>query len=65
MLKLEKYDALSILHLANKARKKIPLYSHRNDILVKVPFLDAKTKKTRYLLFRDIDGRWAYIEIVD
>jgi|GEM_PF-2609969 len=65
MLKLTKYDAFSISQLANKARKKIPPYSHRNDVLVKVPFLDFKANKTRYLLFRDIEGRWAYIEIVD
>jgi hypothetical protein len=64
MLKLEKDDALGRLHLANKARKKIPLYSHRNDIEVKVPFLDVRKKLTRYVLFRNIEGRWAFIELV-
>ena len=65
MLKLAKYDALSVGHMADKARKKIPLYSDRNDILVKVPFLDVRKKQTRYVLFRNIEGRWAFIELVD
>jgi len=65
MLKLEKHDALSIKQMADKARKKIPLHSSRNDILVKVPFLDVPQNKIRHALFRDIEGRWAYIELVD
>jgi hypothetical protein len=65
MLKLKKEDALARLHLANKARKKIPLYEKRNDLEVQVPFLDVSRNQTRYVRFYKIDGLWAFIEVVD
>ena len=51
--------------LANKARKKIPLYEGRNALEVKVPFLDVSSNQTRYVRFYKIDGQWAFIEVVD
>ena len=65
MLKLKKNGALAELHLANKARKKIPLYEIRNAMEVRVPFVDTTRNQTRFVKFFKIDGRWAFTEIVD
>lgn len=66
MLKLHKNDALSIGQLANKARKKIPLYEMNKSLEVKVPFLDLTTNKQRYLAFFKFEGnRWGFTGVVD
>jgi hypothetical protein len=70
MLKLHKKDALTISQLAKKAAKKIPLYEERNKSTVKVPFLDVRANKMRFLMFSNLsgyigNGEWTFIEIVD
>jgi hypothetical protein len=65
MLKLEKDNALTRGQLAQKAKKKIPLYDIINDYEVKVPFLDKSTNKQRHLRFCWRDGDWHFTEIVD
>jgi hypothetical protein len=70
MLKLHKNNALTRSQLINKARKKIPLYEQRNSKTVKVPFLDVRLNKIRYLEFYNLsgyvgNGEWTYAEIVD
>lgn len=65
MLKLLKNDALSIGRLAKLAKKKIPLYEENKSEYVKVPFLDVKAKKERYLHFFKRKNGWHYFEIVD
>lgn len=65
MLKLEKDNALTRMHLAKKAKKKIPLYENNNDRIVKVPFLDVSANKERYLEFYKLNDEWAYTGVVD
>ena len=69
MLKLYKDNQLARSQLAKKAKKKIPLYENRNALIVKVPFLDVSTNKTRYFKFANISGMrpgpWSFIEVVD
>ena len=65
MLKLTKNDALTIKQLAQKAKKKIPLYEENKSESVKVPFLDVRAKKQRYLHFFKRKDGWHYFEIVD
>ena len=40
MLRLKSTNGMAIFHLADKAKKKIPLYEERNAVLVNVQFFD-------------------------
>ena len=70
MLKLIKDNALTRSQLAKKAMKKIPLYEKKGDMSVKVPFLDVRKNKMRYLKFTNLsgyvgNGAWTFIEVID
>jgi hypothetical protein len=65
VLKLHKDNGLTRMQLSKKAKKKIPLYEARNSNTVKVPFLDVRMDKMRYIEFYKIDGEWAFVGIAD
>jgi len=65
MLRLKKNNALAIRQLAEKAKKKIPLYEENKADMVNVPIFDETMKKTRYLIFFRRHGHdWGFTEIV-
>jgi hypothetical protein len=65
MLKLHKNNALAIGQLADKAKKKIPLYETKGATVVRVPFHDFTTKKERFLEFYWRDHDWGFCGVVD
>jgi hypothetical protein len=67
-LKLYKNNALAIGQLANKAKKKIPLYEMNKSEVVRITFLDLTVNKQRYLKFsklNNLSNEWTFIEVVD